>query len=151
MANKTTNETANDPAALAANVAQALKIKETELKAKAQGSAASRKNLILQTIPLGKDTKDVIRRYTELTPSMCQMRGCGFDAIKEMGIAAGWNAAPLDTRIDAAGTTLGEKAKEILALHVNAAHSQPTLDHIISEDDLKGRGEWAPGQGLKIV
>jgi hypothetical protein len=80
------------------------------------------------------DQHNVRRFRVELTPSMCQVRGCSFDGAVQIGFKNGWKSAPLDQPLSN-GKTVGQKILELLELHRSNGHMIET-SHIMSEDDL---------------
>ncbi len=126
---------------------QALAIAEAEKKIKAEAlpeAILSNKSLILQEIKV--DNLNIIRRYAELTPSMCDVRGCGFDAAREVGKDYGitdWSNLPLDQPLPG-GKTVGERTIELKDYHKATAHTLNSLnDHLITEAELRRRQQGA--------
>lgn len=98
-------------------------------------------DLILQEIRV--DTYNLARRYVRLTPSMCRVKNCGYDAAKEMN-TPGWDGAPTH-QIMPDGKTYGDKLIEMRQYHEGTAHvANQTNDHIIKESEL-GKRAWNVG------
>lgn len=98
-------------------------------------------DLILQEIQI--DVFNKARRYVRLTPSMCPVKTCGYDAAKEMN-SAGWEAAPINQTMPD-GKTYGDKLIEMRQYHQATAHVQnQTNDHIIKQSELNKRA-WNVG------
>lgn len=98
-------------------------------------------DVILQEIQIDVFTK--VRRYVKLTPSMCNVKNCGYDAAKEMN-TPGWDAAPIH-QVMPDGKTYGQKLIEMREYHQATAHviNQQT-DHIIKQSELNKRA-WNVG------
>lgn len=127
-------------------IKQALSLDRAEKKIEAEAIPESSKKMIEQEIKI--DTFTTLRRYVELTPSMCDVRGCGWDAAREMG-ATDWNNAPVD-QVMPGGKTLGQRLIDMKEYHKATGHTHEALnDHIITESELKRRS-WAPGQSVAL-
>lgn len=97
--------------------------------------------LILQEIKV--DTFNTSRRYVKLTPSMCKVKTCGYDAAVAMN-CAGWDAAPIN-QVMPDGKTYGEKLIEMKEYHQATAHVMNQSDgHIIRQSELNKRA-WSVG------
>jgi Ser-tRNA(Ala) deacylase AlaX len=77
------------------------------------------------------DAHNIRRFRVQLTPSMCQVRGCQYDAASMFG---GWNKAPIDQELPN-GQTVKQKIMNLLKAHVESGHVIET-SHIMSEDEL---------------
>lgn len=88
------------------------------------------------------DMFNIIERFVELTPSMCSVPDCGFDAAREMGKDSGisdWSRLPLEYELPG-GKTVAERAIELKEYHEATAHTVSERNsHIISEGELKRR------------
>jgi hypothetical protein len=113
-------------------------VAEAEAKAKTATIPEGKRRFILQEIPTSQFT--VVRRRVELTPSMCTVRGCGFDAAKEVGFPGGWKTINQDQPLPD-GRKLGEAILGVLNVHRDTAHALET-SHIISEDEMLNK-TWA--------
>lgn len=128
-------------------IKQALAIADAEARMKADALPTETKDLILQEIKA--DVFNIVRRYVKLTPSMCDIRGCGWDAAKEIG-STDWGAIPVE-QVMPDGRTLGDKMIAMLQYHKSTAHTHAAQnDHIISQDELRRR-QWGPGQEVHLV
>jgi hypothetical protein len=113
---------------------QSLKQKEAEEKAAIAAAVhdPSKRYFIQREIRVDQHN---IRRYRiELTPSMCQIRGCNFDAAVECGYKNGWKEAELD-QILPNGRTVQQVIMKRLEFHKENGHLVET-SHIMSEDEL---------------
>lgn len=123
----------------------ALKLDQAEARIKEAALPKDTRKMILQEIQV--DSNNKIRRYVELTPSMCDVRGCGFDAAKEAG-AKDWNNAPLNQKMPN-GMTIGERLIALKEYHKATAHTNQALnDHIVTADELNKR-QWGIGQDIR--
>lgn len=123
----------------------ALKLDLAEARIKEAAIPKDARKMILQEIQV--DTNNRIRRYVELTPSMCDVRGCPFDAAKEAG-ATDWNNAPVN-QLMPDGRTLGARLIAMVDYHKATAHTHQALnDHIITADELHKR-QWGIGQDIR--
>jgi septum formation topological specificity factor MinE len=128
-------------------IAQALAIAEAEARIAADALPEEKKDMILQE--LRADVFNIARRYVKLTPSMCDIRGCAWDAAKEIG-STDWHAIPTDQMMPD-GKTLGERLQAMLAYHKSTSHTYAAQnDHIISQEELRRR-QWGPGQEVHLV
>src|SRR5262249_48367721 len=119
-------------------IAQAIAIADAEKRIEEEALPEEVKDLILQEIKI--DTFTTLRRYVSLTPSMCDVRGCGWDAAKEAG-SKDWHSIPVD-QVMPDGKTLGQRLIDMLAYHKSMAHTHAALnDHIISQEELRRR-QW---------
>lgn len=83
------------------------------------------------------------RFYVKLTPSMCPVKNCGYDAAVEMG-TPGWEAAPT-SQVMPDGNTYGDKLIEMREYHQATAHvMNQSNDHIIKQSELNKRA-WNVG------
>src|SRR5262249_58667539 len=94
-------------------IAQAIAIADAEKRIEEEALPEEVKDLILQEIKI--DTFTTLRRYVSLTPSMCDVRGCGWDAAKEAG-SKKWKSLPVDQGM-AHGKTPRQKLVEQLSPH----------------------------------
>lgn len=123
----------------------ALKLDQVEKRIQEAAIPKDTRKMILQEIQV--DSVNKIRRYVELTPSMCDVRGCGFDAAKEAG-ATDWNNAPVN-QLMPNGKTIGQRLIELKEYHKATAHTNASLnDHIITADELNKR-QWGIGQDIR--
>jgi len=123
----------------------ARKLAEAEARIKDAAISEDNRRMILQEIKV--DVYNTSRRYVELTPSMCDVRNCGFDAAKEAG-CAGWSEAPVDQPMSD-GKTFGERLIQVRDYHKNTAHTvQMDNDHIITASELHRR-QWGVGNSVK--
>lgn len=123
----------------------ALKLDQAEAKIKEAALPKDTRKMILQEIQVDSNTK--LRRYVELTPSMCEVRNCGFDAAKEAG-ATDWNNAPTAQKMPN-GKTIGQRLIELKEYHKATAHTNQSLnDHILTADELNNR-QWGIGQDIR--
>ncbi len=128
-------------------IAQTLALADAEKKIEAEALPSDVKDMLLQEIKL--DGFNTLRRYVRLTPSMCDVRGCGWDAAKEAG-SSDWHSIPVD-QVMPDGKTLGERLQGMLAYHKATAHTYSAQnDHLISEAELRNR-QWAPGQEVHLT
>jgi hypothetical protein len=123
----------------------ALKLDQAEARIREAAIPKDARKMILQEIQV--DSNNRIRRYIELTPSMCDARGCGFDAAKEAG-ATDWNNAPT-SQVMPNGQTIGARLIALKEYHKATAHTNQSLnDHIITADELNKR-QWGIGQDIR--
>lgn len=123
----------------------ALKLDQVERRIQESAIPKDTRKMILQEIQV--DSLNKIRRYVELTPSMCDVRGCGFDAAKEAG-ATDWNNAPINQPMPN-GKTIGQRLIELKEYHKATAHTNASLnDHIITADEMNKR-TWGIGQDIR--
>src|SRR5262249_56858613 len=99
-------------------IAQAIAIADAEKRIEEEALPEEVKDLILQEIKI--DTFTTLRRYVSLTPSMCDVRGCGWDAAKEAG-SKNWNSISVDTGM-APGQNFRQKLKDTHASHKSNTH-----------------------------
>ncbi len=119
-----------DPA-VAQMLADVKLVEAAEAKKKEAQLDPTKRHYIIREIRIDKHT---IRRYRELlTPSMCRLRGCNYDAAKWLGFGS-WQAAPLKEKLRT-GQTVKERILEALGEHNENAHKFDQA-HIISEDEL---------------
>ena len=119
----------------------AIAIAETDKRIEENAISESNRNMIFQRIVV--DMFNTVERYVELTPSMCRVRDCGWDAAKELGKDYGisdWNNLPLEYVLPR-GKTVGEVAVEKREYHEATAHTTDALSHIITEGELRRRQE----------
>lgn len=123
----------------------ALKLDQAEARIKDAALPKDTRKMILQEIQVDSNTK--VRRYVELTPSMCDVRNCPFDAAKEAG-ATDWYNAPVNQKMPN-GMTIGERLIALKDYHKATAHTNQSLnDHIITADELNKR-QWGIGQDIR--
>lgn len=80
--------------------------------------------------------RTVTRRFrVKLTPSMCTVEGCCFDAAESLGFKNGWGAAPVDQQFDQM-RTVGDVITQALQKHVAGAHRFRS-SHIMSGAELQ--------------
>src|SRR5262249_10730137 len=128
-------------------ITQAIALADAEKRIEEEALPEEVKDLILQEIKI--DTFTTLRRYVNLTPSMCDVRGCGWDAAKEAG-SKDWYSIPVE-QVMPDGKTLGQKLIGMLKYHKATAHTHASLnDHIISQEELRRR-QWAPGQEVILT
>jgi hypothetical protein len=122
-----------------------LKLKAAEEKIKAAAISVDNRMMVHQEIKV--DAFNTLRRYVELTPSMCRSRNCPFDAAKEAGAAA-WGDAPIAQPMND-GKTFGDRLIALREYHEATAHTAQQLnDHIVTADELSKR-QWGVGQSIK--
>jgi|SRR5215813_12880413 len=123
-------------------IKQAIGIAEAEKRIEAEAIPENVKKMILQRIKV--DDFTILERYVELTPSMCDVQDCGYDAAKEMGRENGisdWYGLPVDFVLGD-GKTVGQRAIELKEYHKATKHTYASLTgHIISETELRRRQE----------
>lgn len=123
----------------------ALKLDQAEARIREAAIPKDARKMILQEIQV--DSNNRLRRYVELTPSMCDARGCGFDAAKEAG-ATDWYNAPTAQPMPN-GKTIGQRLIELKDYHKATAHTNQSLsDHIITDAELHER-QWGIGQDIR--
>lgn len=128
-----------------AEMEYARKLAEAEARIKEGAIPEDNRLMVLQEIKVDMFTTH--RRYVELTPSMCDVRNCSFDAAREVG-CAGWGEAPVDQQM-ADGRTFGQRLIDMKEYHKATAHTiQAQNDHIITASELHRR-QWAPGNKVK--
>jgi len=120
-------------------IEQSLKIQEAEKAAVADAIPEAKKKFILKEIHV--DSKTILRKRVELTPSMCTSRGCGFDAAVHCGYHAGWGAVPHNQRLPD-GRTLGEAVLGVLQSHADTQHGFDD-SHIMTEDQVNSQKQWS--------
>lgn len=108
------------------------KIKELEDVQRKRAIDPSKKLFILREIRI--DSHNVRRYRAELTPSMCRVRGCNFDAATAMGIKNGWKEAPLEQMLSN-GKKVKDRILDLLKVHTENGHVIET-SHIMDEDEL---------------
>ncbi len=139
----------NAKTGLTAEDAEEMK-RELQLKAaeaKIQAAAISTDNRMMVHQEIRVDSFNVLRRYVELTPSMCRSRNCPFDAAKEAGATA-WEDAPIKQPMSD-GKTFGDRLIALREYHEATAHTVQQLnDHIITAGELNQR-QWNVGQSVK--
>ncbi len=122
-----------------------LQLKAAEAKIKAEAISADNRMMVHQEIKV--DAFNTVRRYVELTPSMCRTRNCPWDAAKEAGATA-WGDAPISQPMSD-GKTFGDRLIALREYHEATAHSIQQLDdHIITAGELNKR-QWSTGQSIK--
>ena len=122
-----------------------LQLKAAEAKIKEAAISADNRMMVHQEIRV--DTFNVMRRYVELTPSMCRTRNCPWDAAKEAG-ATGWGDAPIAQPMSD-GKSFGDRLIALREYHEATAHTAQQLDdHIITAGELNKR-QWNMGQSIK--
>lgn len=93
------------------------------------------------------DSCSTLRRYVELTPSMCRARNCPWDAAKEAG-ATDWNNAPINQPMSD-GRIFGDRLIAMREYHEATAHTARAMDdHIVTAEELNKR-HWGIGQDIK--
>jgi len=128
-----------------AEMEYARKLAEAEARVEEASIPEDNRPMILQEIKV--DIFNTSRRYVELTPSMCDVRNCPFDAAKEVG-CTGWSEAPVDQPMSD-GKTFGERLIQMKDYHKQTAHTiQAQNDHIITASELQRR-QWAVGNSVK--
>jgi hypothetical protein len=112
-------------------------IKEAEKAASANPIPEAKRKFILKEIHV--DSKTILCRRVELTPSMCTARGCGFDAALQFPDKGykGWNDIPEDVTLRD-GRTLREAVMYVLQSHMDAKHGFEE-SHIMDEDEVRQR------------
>ena len=123
------------------------KLAEAKAKIQLQAISESERDMIRKEVAVDIFTK---RRYfVELTPSMCDVANCSYDAATDPSVGcAGWDAAPIDQVLDN-GKTFGQKLIELKEFHKAASHTQEALNsHIISAEELRKR-QWGVGGAAK--
>ena len=125
-------------------------VKEAEEAAAADPipEAKKGKKFILKEIHV--DSKTILCRRVELTPSMCTARGCGFDAAIHFPNSPykGWNDVPEDLTLRD-GRTMREAVIGILQSHMDTKHGFDE-SHIMTEEELlrKKQESRTPGYFL---
>lgn len=123
----------------------ALKLDQAEARIREAAIPKDTRKMILQEIQV--DSNNKLRRFVELTPSMCDVRGCGFDAAKEAG-ATDWHNAPTAQSMPN-GQTIGQRLIALKEYHRATAHTNQSLnDHIVTADELAKR-QWGIGQDIR--
>lgn len=123
----------------------ALKLDQAEARIREAAIPKDTRKMILQEIQV--DSLNKLRRFVELTPSMCDVRGCGFDAAKEAG-ATDWHSAPTG-QLMPSGMTIGQRLIALKEYHKATAHTNQSLnDHIVTADELAKR-QWGIGQDIR--
>lgn len=121
-------------------IKRSIAIAEAEKKIEAEAIPESSRKMIRQHIKV--DMFNILERFVELTPSMCSVQNCGWDAARELGKEYGindWNRLPID-QVQRDGRTVGQIAVEMKDRHEATAHSlNERNSHIISEAELKRR------------
>lgn len=119
---------------------------EAERRIEAEALPESDKKLILQEIKI--DTFSTIRRFVDLTPSMCPILNCGYDSARNYHLSS-WDDAPLDQSM-ADGATFGDWLRRTLEHHKATKHTAREINaHIVSESELN-KMSWTPGQHAHI-
>jgi len=122
-----------------------LQLKAAEAKIKAEAISADNRKMVHQEIKV--DAFNTVRRYVELTPSMCRTRNCPWDAAKEAGATA-LGDAPIGQPMSN-GETFGDRLIALREYHEATAHTAQQLDdHIITAGELSKR-QWGVGQSIK--
>src|SRR5262245_59626671 len=96
------------------------------------------------------DRHNVRRFMVQLSPSMCHVKECNYDAALEAGYKGGWNDQQLHPeQVLPNGQTIEEALLRLLDHHKRTAHAV-TNSHILTEEELQRRKSWAtvPGQFL---
>jgi len=128
-----------------AEMEYARKLAEAEARIKEQAIPEDNRLMVHQEVKI--DVFNTLRRYVELTPSMCDVRNCPFDAAIEAG-CAGWSEAPVDQPMSD-GKTFGERLIEMRDYHKQTAHVvRPDDSHIITAAELHKR-QWSVGNSVK--
>lgn len=129
----------------AEEIRQELRLKAAEEKIKEAAISEDNRLMVHQEIKI--DVMNTLRRFVELTPSMCKIaKNCPFDAAKEAG-ASDWHAAPIG-QVMSDGRTLGDRLIAMREYHEATAHTvQQATDHIITAGELSRR-QWNPGQSI---
>lgn len=123
----------------------ALKLDQAEARIREAAIPKDARQMILKEVRV--DSLNLRRYYVELTPSMCDVRGCGFDAAIEAG-ATDWNNAPIN-QLMPNGKTIGQRLVELKEYHKATAHTNASLnDHIITAEELNKR-QWGIGQDIR--
>jgi hypothetical protein len=123
----------------------ALKLDQAETRIREAAISEGDRKLILKEVRV--DALNLRRYHVDLTPSMCDVRGCGFDAAKEAG-ATDWNNAPT-SQVMPNGQTIGQRLIALKEYHKATAHTNQALnDHIITADELNKR-QWGIGQDIR--
>jgi hypothetical protein len=132
-------------AADAEEMKRELQLKAAEAKIQADAISTDNRMMVHQEIKV--DAFNTVRRYVELTPSMCRSRNCPWDAAKEAGATA-WDDAPIDQPMSD-GKTFGDRLIALREYHEATAHTAQQLnDHIITAGELNKR-QWTVGQNVK--
>lgn len=122
-----------------------LQLKAAEAKIKEAAISEDNRLMVHQEIKV--DAFNTVRRYVELTPSMCRTRNCPFDAAKEAGATA-WGDSPIGQPMSD-GKTFGDRLIALREYHEATAHSVQQLDdHIVTAGELNKR-QWGVGQSIK--
>jgi hypothetical protein len=123
-------------------------IQEAEKAATANPIPAAKKKFILKEIHV--DSKTILCRRVELTPSMCKARGCSYDAALQFPDKGykGWNDVPEDLTLRD-GRTLRQAVMDVLQSHMDTKHGFEE-SHIMTEDEVRQRKQEAmvPGYFL---
>ena len=124
-----------------------LELQLAAAKAKLEAAAISTDNRMMVHQEIKVDAFNTVRRYVELTPSMCRSRNCPWDAAKEAGATA-WGDAPIAQPMSD-GKTFGDRLIALREYHEATAHTAQQLDdHIITAGELNKR-QWGVGQSIK--
>ncbi|HKX29356.1 MAG TPA: hypothetical protein VJ302_16790 [Blastocatellia bacterium] len=92
------------------------------------------------------DSKTLLRSRVKLTPSMCTVQGCGFDAAVHFGFKKGWADVPADQMFDAK-RTVGDVVIDGLEKHKASKHRYASA-HIVTGKELqefKQQSQLPPG------
>lgn len=89
------------------------------------GSGPRTEREILKEITFPEDHTLVLRKWVELTPAMCDSPGCGFDALRILGLRLeknlNWKNINPKQKL-ANGETLGEYLSKLVEKHKQAVH-----------------------------
>ncbi len=109
---------------------------EARIEAAASTMPERKPDYILQEIKV--DKHNTLRRYVKLSPSMCTLRGCGYDSARDHGFT-GWDDPTLfRDQILPSGKTIGETLIGLLEYHVENAH-RLEQSHLLTEDEYKAK------------
>lgn len=121
-------------------IKQALAIAEAAKRIEEEAIPESSRKMIRQHIKV--DMFNILERFVELTPSMCSVANCGWDAAREMGKDYGitdWSRLPIEHELPG-GKTVGQRAIELKEYHEATFHTLSERNsHIISEAELRRR------------
>ena len=123
-------------------------IEEAEKRVTEQALPEGKRLLVEKSVRLDRHN---LRRYlVELTPSMCTVKDCNYDAAVEAGYRGGWKDEHLQPSLTLPnGQTVEEAIMRLLDYHTRTAHAV-TNSHIFTEEEAQRRKQWAnvPGQFL---
>lgn len=124
---------------------RARRLAQAEARVTSQAIPEDDRDMVFQEIKV--DIFNTKRQYVELTPSMCRVRNCPFDAAKEAG-CAGWADAPIDQPM-ADGKSFGQRLTEMRDHHEATGHTVEAQEsHIMKASEVNKR-QWGAGNSVK--